>query len=95
MFYPTKNPIQEKKITPFFIAGHCFDYTEVLANTGIAVNNLTKASIWSSAVQGGIGAHYNITEAFDVSLTTQYMLHLGKEIDAHTHQFCRFRRIIY
>ncbi|MES2836128.1 MAG: outer membrane beta-barrel protein [Bacteroidota bacterium] len=85
LFYPTKNPIQEKKITPYFIAGHCFDYTEVQANAGIVVNNFTKASRWSSAVQGGIGAHYNITEAFDVSLTTQYMLHLGKEIDAHTH----------
>jgi hypothetical protein len=35
----------------------------------------------SSAVQAGLGMHYNITDRMDVSLTTQYMMHLGYDIN--------------
>jgi hypothetical protein len=37
---------------------------------------------WTSAVQMSIGCHYNITPKFDISLSTLYDLHLGKEVDA-------------
>jgi opacity protein-like surface antigen len=37
---------------------------------------------WSSAVQAGIGAHYNVTDRMDISLTTQYMMHLGEDVHA-------------
>ncbi len=29
LFYLSKNPMQAKKLSPFLIAGHCFDYTKV------------------------------------------------------------------
>ena len=34
----------------------------------------------AGAMQGGFGIHYNITRKFDVSLLSQYMLHLGTNI---------------
>lgn len=68
-----------RKFTPYIVAGHCFDESIMKVN-GI---NGEKASRFSSAVQMGLGCSYNITPRFDISLTTQYMLHLGKELDAH------------
>jgi hypothetical protein len=32
------------------------------------------------ATQAGLGTHFNINRRFDCSLSTQYMLHFGKEI---------------
>ena len=68
-----------RKFTPYVVAGHCFDYTRIIIN---GENGESKGR-WSSAVQAGIGCHYNVTPKFDISLTTQYMLHLGKELHAH------------
>jgi hypothetical protein len=42
---------------------------------------------WSSAVQAGLGAHYNITDRMDVSLTAQYMMHLGYDVHADVFEF--------
>jgi len=67
-----------RPLTPYVVAGHCFDETLVKLNGP----NGASGSRFSSAVQGGLGCHYNITPRFNLSLTTQYMLHLGKEIDA-------------
>lgn len=67
-----------RKVTPYVVAGHCFDYTKIsINNTDISKTRGT------SAVQAGMGFHYNITPKFDVSSELQYMLHLGK--DLHTH----------
>lgn len=68
-----------RKFTPYAVAGHCFDYTRIKING----ENGESRGRWSSAVQAGIGCHYNVTPKFDISLTTQYMLHLGKELHAH------------
>ena len=65
LFYLSKEPMQAKKLSPFLIAGHCFDYTKVYA------------------VQMGVGTHYNLSEKFDVSLTAQYMSHLGADLHSH------------
>lgn len=69
-----------RKFTPYVVAGHCFDYTSIRLNGPDAPKAKSR---FSSAVQAGMGCHYNITPQFDISLTTQYMLHLGKELHAH------------
>lgn len=76
LFYLSKNPLTEGKITAYFLAGHCFDYTQVYSEwPGVASQER-----WSSAVQGGFGLHYNLTKRFDISLLSQYMLHLGTNV---------------
>ena len=67
-----------RKFTPFIAAGHCFDYTGIRLNG----ENQPMHDRWTSAVQMSIGCHYNISPSFDVSVSTLYDLHLGKEIDA-------------
>lgn len=75
--YPLNSDIKKGKLTPYILAGHCFDYSRVSKNsTGEFLEK------WSSAVQTGLGAHYNITDRMDISLTAQYMMHLGKDIHA-------------
>ena len=67
-----------RKFTPFIAAGHCFDYTGIRLNG----ENQPMHDRWTSAVQMSVGCHYNITPEFDISLSTLYDLHLGKEVDA-------------
>ncbi|MDQ3191037.1 MAG: hypothetical protein M3Q58_05535, partial [Bacteroidota bacterium] len=77
LFYPLKD-YNENKFTPYIIAGHCFDYTKVSINSypemDIASSNVSR---WSSAVQMGAGTHFHITPKTDISLSAQYMSHLG------------------
>jgi hypothetical protein len=68
-----------RKFTPYVVAGHCFDLTRIKING----EGGEARQRFSSAVQMGVGCHYNVTPKFDISLTTQYMLHLGKELHAH------------
>jgi hypothetical protein len=83
LFYPFNNQIKKGKFTPYILAGHCFDWTEVEKNNfHNSMTALNKASRFSSAVQAGLGTHYNLTDNFDISLTAQYMLHLGNDINA-------------
>lgn len=75
LFYPYLKENQILK--PYILAGHCFDYSYMVENN--AQNN--SAERWSSAVQAGIGTHVNLTKRMDLSLTSQYMTHLGNHID--------------
>jgi hypothetical protein len=61
------------------LTGHCFDYSKIQANS----NQFNFAERWSSAVQAGLGTHIRLTERLDLSLTMQYMFHLGKHLHAH------------
>jgi hypothetical protein len=80
MFYPfPRNYYNYQPFRPFIAAGHCFDYTFVSENANPKVNN---ASRWSSAVQMGIGTHINFSPRVNMSITSQYMLHLGNDIHA-------------
>ena len=79
--YPFNCETTKGKVTPYLLAGHCFDYTKVSEN-----NSRFYLDKWSSAVQAGLGAHYNITDRMDVSLTAQYMMHLGYDVHAHVHE---------
>ena len=74
LYYPTK----QLKMRPYALAGHCFDYTRIIDNVD-ASHFLQR---WSSAVQGGVGSHLNLSDRFDVSMTAQYMIHLGNDIHA-------------
>ncbi|MBL0328349.1 MAG: outer membrane beta-barrel protein [Bacteroidetes bacterium] len=75
--YPFNYHTNKGKITPYILAGHCFDYSKITKNA----NGFAKDKL-SSAVQAGLGMHYNITDKADISLTAQYMMHLGKDINA-------------
>lgn len=75
--YPFNCVTTKGKITPYILAGHCFDYSKVTKNS----DGFYKEK-FSSAVQAGLGMHYNITDRTDISLTAQYMMHLGKDIHA-------------
>jgi opacity protein-like surface antigen len=81
MFYPFST---QKKFVPYLIAGHCFDFTRITPfNSVLDLRSDESKSRWSSATQAGIGMHYNIDERFDITFKSQYMVHLGKEIEAH------------
>ncbi len=82
MFYPI-NPIH-KKITPYILAGHCFDYTKI--TTTLKLQETETASKLSSATQIGLGTHFNLTDKFNISLSSQYMLHLGNDIHTEVHR---------
>jgi hypothetical protein len=77
LFYLNRHPLTKGKITPYVLAGHCFDYTKVYSLWPA----VTPQERWSAAVQGGAGLHYNLTRNFDISLITQYMLHLGTHVE--------------
>lgn len=81
LYYPLNNDTRKGKLTPYILAGHCFDWTEVKKNNyQLSTTAVNKANRFSSAVQSGLGAHYNLADNVDVSLTAQYMIHLGNDI---------------
>lgn len=68
-----------RKLQPYVLAGHCFDFTQIAGrNPGDMSRNRL-----SSAVQGGVGTYWNITPRINVSLSAQYMIHLGKHLHGH------------
>jgi len=77
ILYPENNFSFERLFQPYLIAGHCFDYTKVAALNDKA----NAADRLSMATQAGLGTHINITSKLDCSLSGQYMLHFGKEIE--------------
>ncbi|MBI3238540.1 MAG: hypothetical protein HYZ43_06840 [Flavobacteriia bacterium] len=77
MYYPFNHG--NERFVPYVLAGHCFDYTKQVE----IANRTNSVDRWSSAVQGGIGTHMNLTERLDMSVSGQYMIHLGTDVDAH------------
>lgn len=77
MLYTKNNNQFDRLLQPYLIAGHCFDYSKVSEQN--AKNNF--ADRLSMATQAGIGTHINITQKLDCSLSGQYMLHFGKDIE--------------
>ncbi len=77
LFYPfEKLQYPNHKIQPFILAGHCFDYNKktILTNPSVTLDR------WGSAVQAGIGTHFNLSDRFDITLMSQYMIHLTNEL---------------
>ena len=90
MFYPFNTSTRKGAFTPYIIAGHCFDYARVKSNlyydhatSGFTSNSAVR---WTSAVQLGLGASYHFSDRLDLSLSVQYMTHLGKDIRAEVEQ---------
>lgn len=81
VYYLGKESPDLRGIQPYVLAGHCFDYTNQKDN----LNKNNFAERWSSAVQAGLGTHFNLTKRFDVSTTLQYMIHMGTDIHADKH----------
>lgn len=75
-------PISCHRFTPYLLAGHCFDYTQITSFTGPELLTIDR---WSSAVQAGAGVHWNLFRFTDLSATAQYMLHLGSDLHTHIH----------
>ena len=66
-----------RRIQPFIEAGHCFDYTGLTAEQNQSLER------WSSAIQMGLGTHFNLSNRFDFTMKAQYMIHLGSDIHVH------------
>lgn len=77
LYYFTHSTDFDRLVQPYFIAGHCFDYSKVSEQK----NKSNAADRLSMATQAGMGTHFNITPRFDCSLSGQYMLHFGKELE--------------
>ncbi|MFN4911375.1 MAG: hypothetical protein ACK454_10700 [Flavobacteriales bacterium] len=87
LFYPINNLdyFRQKeefkpKFRPYILAGHCFDYSKIEAKVS-PLDGPMSAERWSSAVQAGLGTHLELSPRFDISLTGQYMMHLGNHIE--------------
>lgn len=74
MYYPMQ---PRRKLQPYLMAGHCFDYTQIASLANPYMDYHANAERWSAAVQGGLGVHYYLSDSFDLSLGAQYMQHLG------------------
>lgn len=77
MFYPLNNP---KKINPYLLAGHCFDFAKIT----IYNENEASKNRFGSAVQVGMGTSFYLTQKLDISISGQYMVHVGNDI--HTYE---------
>jgi hypothetical protein len=79
MFQPFRNTSRNvlPRLQPYVLAGHCFDYNYVVLN---GPGHVSKDR-WGSAVQAGIGTHYNLTNRFFLSLIAQYMVHLTSSLE--------------
>lgn len=79
MFYPLNQAPEKGKFSPYLLAGHCFDYTKISTNwTSFVPDSKHRLS---TAVQMGLGTNYLIGDRTDLSLSAQYMSHLGSEIE--------------
>lgn len=76
IYYLSKK--QDRFIQPYILAGHCFESLKFTDN----INRNNFANRWSASIQGGAGLQFNISERFDISFVTQYMMHLGTKITA-------------
>lgn len=82
--YFTEEVNQPNSFTPYVLGGFCGDYTRIRSNR--YYHELTNSweiddvERWSFASQLGFGTHYNLSDRFDFSFTTQYILHFGDDI---------------
>jgi hypothetical protein len=96
MLYPVSD-YGYRKITPYLVAGHCFDYTKISENViELSAERLWEfQERWSSAVQAGVGLHYHFNRMADMTLKAQYMSHLGKDIHARPIEENGLRRLSF
>ncbi|NVO20703.1 MAG: outer membrane beta-barrel protein [Bacteroidetes bacterium] len=86
IIYLVNKPSRKNHLSPYFLGGFCGDYTKIQTNLYFddeqqAYGKISKDR-WSFATQLGLGTHYNLSERLDLSLSGQYVLHFGRDIDA-------------
>lgn len=79
VMYDLLPPSPTRKLQPYALAGHCFDYTQI---RGRKPGGMTAKRL-SSAVQGGLGTYWHLSPKINISLSAQYMIHLGKHLHGH------------
>jgi opacity protein-like surface antigen len=86
IIYFGKNPGKKNSFSPYIMGGFCGDYTKITSNLSFneidGIYTQDSKDRWSFATQLGLGSHYNITDKFDISLSTQYVLHFGADIES-------------
>jgi hypothetical protein len=82
MYYLINPKGFKRKLTPYIVAGNCFDETIIKLNG----KNGQQGRRFSSMIPAGIGCHYNITPVIDLTATVQYGLHLGNELDTEENE---------
>ncbi|MBI3512256.1 MAG: hypothetical protein HY064_16470 [Bacteroidetes bacterium] len=82
MFYPPfyYKDNQLHKLQPYFMAGHCFDYTSFESNLAVIYPSGSSATRWSAAITAGMGCHFPVTDRIDLSASALFMNHLGREV---------------
>jgi len=85
MIYPFNT--FNSKISPYVIVGHCFDKAKIgTINTGAIDYTPISESRLSAATQLGLGTNINVSDHFDISLSGQYMVHLGDALETDIHK---------
>lgn len=79
LLYSGGNCSFDHLLQPYLIAGHCFDLSKV-AEINNKSNSVKRLSM---ATQAGLGTHININHKLDCSLSGQYMIHFGKDIETN------------
>lgn len=79
--YPLAHEMKQGAFIPYFMGGHCFDYTKVQKTVTALDPAPAPAERWSSAIHLGLGSHYYLTHNFNISLAAQYMMHVGNGLD--------------
>lgn len=84
MYYLAEpKPFPTGKFQPFILAGHCFDYNKktIFAYQFTQSGTTESADRWGSAIQTGLGFHVHLSPQFEVTLKSQYMIHLTSELE--------------
>ena len=81
MYYLLNPKNMERTFLPYLAVGHCFDFARIISFN----ESIVSKKRWSAAVQAGLGMSINITPRFDLTIVSQYMLHLGSSLHAHVH----------
>ena len=76
MYYPFA---VKKTFSPYVVAGHCFDYTHVSSFS----TDVQAQKRWRSATQAGAGVSWALSNNTDLTLLSQYMIHLGNDVHYH------------
>jgi hypothetical protein len=85
LMYPFKTHSENANVVPYLLAGHCFDYARLeeshaFGDVDAHDHDLVNEDRLSSAVQMGLGSHFYLTDKFNLSLSAQYMYHIGNEL---------------
>ncbi|MFT6727769.1 MAG: hypothetical protein ACI9RU_001122 [Litorivivens sp.] len=85
LLYPFNTISVKSSAVPYLLAGHCFDYAKLEENHFPSTaerheHNYVNEERLSSAVQMGMGSHFYLADNFNLSVSAQYMYHIGNEL---------------